>query len=196
LPSSAASAPTRSTASSTANAARNCSRSCCQGRSSAYLPCQAAGRPRLPHGRRGKSGLHGTTVPGNARRIFSGRFRESATENIPPVFGLVRSKRCGKSAPRLRQRGRHGKPHRVQDRIGVAHEPVPARHPGWSLERRSNPSPRGMVAQVPQGAGQNPAYRPPGVLVLCSSSQQKHKTGGADAHPLSWTKHGQGNAIR
>ena len=29
-------------------------------------------------------------------------------------------KRCGKSAPRVRQRNRHGKPHREQDRIGMA----------------------------------------------------------------------------
>jgi hypothetical protein len=31
----------------------------------------------------------------------------------------VRVKRCGKSAPRLRQRKRHGKPHREQNRIGA-----------------------------------------------------------------------------
>src|SRR5476649_2646502 len=51
--------------------------------------------------------------------------RDSATENEPPAFappGLrrVRVKRCGKSAPRVRQRKRHGKPHREQDRIGTA----------------------------------------------------------------------------
>src|SRR5579862_9707177 len=32
----------------------------------------------------------------------------------------VRVKRCGKSAPRVRRRNRHGKPHREQDRIGTA----------------------------------------------------------------------------
>jgi len=32
----------------------------------------------------------------------------------------VRVKGCGKSAPRARQRERHGKPHREQDRIGAA----------------------------------------------------------------------------
>ena len=32
----------------------------------------------------------------------------------------VRVKRCGKSAPRWRQRQRQGKPHREQDQIGVA----------------------------------------------------------------------------
>src|SRR5229473_8569693 len=51
--------------------------------------------------------------------------RDSATENEPPAFalrgfGAVRVKRCGKSAPRVRQRKRHGKPHREQDRIGTA----------------------------------------------------------------------------
>ena len=75
--------------------------------------------------------------------------RESATESRPPT-GLsrlrARVKGCGKSAPRDRQRKRHGKPHREQDRIGVAYGPVPARRPGWLLERRSDPPPRGMVA--------------------------------------------------
>jgi hypothetical protein len=55
--------------------------------------------------------------------------RDSATENKPPVQGWVRvsgpaprarAKRCGKSAPRPWQQGRHGKPHREQDRIGAA----------------------------------------------------------------------------
>src|SRR5580698_4927917 len=60
-------------------------------------------------------------------RITSGggNPRDSATENEPPSFALrgfggVRVKRCGKSAPRVRQRKRHGKPHREQDRIGTA----------------------------------------------------------------------------
>src|SRR5258707_1472776 len=68
-------------------------------------------------------------------RITSGggNPRDSATENepLPPPYpppacgggikgGAVRVKRCGKSAPRLRQRNRHGKPHREQDRIGTA----------------------------------------------------------------------------
>src|SRR5580692_4968724 len=55
--------------------------------------------------------------------------RDSATENEPPAFalrgfGAVRVKRCGKSAPRIRQRKRHGKPHREQDRIGTASRDV------------------------------------------------------------------------
>ena len=54
-----------------------------------------------------------------------GDLRESATESKPPVknelaLGLARVKGCGKSAPRLRQRGWQGKPHREQDQIEVA----------------------------------------------------------------------------
>ena len=80
-----------------------------------------AARPRLRAGARGKSGLHGGTVPGNARR---GRGstpnpRESATENRPPEFTPARVKRWGKSPPRPRQRGWHGKPHREQGQIGT-----------------------------------------------------------------------------
>jgi len=47
---------------------------------------------------------------------------------------------------------------------------VPARRPGWLLERRGNPSPRGMAAHPPSSAdasgGQNPAYRPSGATVI------------------------------
>ena len=47
--------------------------------------------------------------------------RESATESKPPatLAQRVRVKGWGKSPPRSRQRERHGKPHREQDRIGV-----------------------------------------------------------------------------
>src|SRR5580692_8712572 len=62
--------------------------------------------------------------------------RESATENEPllPTEG-ARVKRCGKSAPRVRQRKRHGKPHREQDRIGTATRDV----------RRKAITPQGVV---------------------------------------------------
>src|SRR4029078_5111332 len=63
--------------------------------------------------------------------------------------GPERSKGCGKSAPRFWRQGRHGKPHRVQDRIGAPHELVPARRPGWLLEPRREPGPRGMAAHPP-----------------------------------------------
>jgi len=39
-------------------------------RTSPYIPArQGTGRPRLAQAGRGKSGLHGTTVPGNARPV-------------------------------------------------------------------------------------------------------------------------------
>src|SRR4051812_34518738 len=84
--------------------------------------------------------------------------RESATENKPPRLlpGTVRVKRCGKSAPRLRQRRRQGKPHREQDRIGTATRAVrrktktPQGHvrpdrPGRLLEAMCKHCPRGMA---------------------------------------------------
>jgi len=67
----------------------------------------------------------------------------------------ARVKRCGKSAPRDRQRDRHGKPHREQDRIGVARasrresgrrsRSVRISHPGRLLEAPGNRRPRGMA---------------------------------------------------
>ena len=89
--------------------------------------------PMPKGGRGGKSGLHGRTVPDNVRRGMTGAsragLRDSATENRPPwlrsVLAKVRVKRCGKSAPRSRQRERHGKPHREQNRIGTARDESP-----------------------------------------------------------------------
>ena len=86
--------------------------------------------------------------------------RDSATENEPPAYapsGLrrVRVKRCGKSAPRVRRRKRHGKPHREQNRIGTATRDVrasdnsagrcQARRPGRLLEAMCKHGPRGMA---------------------------------------------------
>jgi hypothetical protein len=88
--------------------------------------------------------------------------------------GGARVKRWGKSPPRDRQRERHGKPHREQDRIGTAR--------GETLRAVSGP-PSGLVARgawqhapkrngrhvsTPKGveAIQNPAYRPAGTLFL------------------------------
>src|SRR5258708_39875594 len=94
--------------------------------------------------------------------------RDSATENepLPPPYppplagegqreGAARVKRCGKSAPRIRQRNRHGKPHREQNRIGTATRAVresenaagrcQARRPGRLLEAMCKHGPRGMA---------------------------------------------------
>ena len=72
---------------------------------------------RALHGSgRGKSGLHGTRMPGNARRGRpQGKCHRKQTAGVPPV----RVKRCGKSAPPTRQRAGHGKPHPEQDHVGT-----------------------------------------------------------------------------
>ena len=126
----------------------------------------------------GRSGDHrkvaGEESPGSIDircRITSGggNPRDSATENepLPPPYppplagegrlegGAARVKRCGKSAPRVRQRKRHGKPHREQDRIGTAtravreserqRERCQARRPGRLLEAMCKHCPRGMA---------------------------------------------------
>ena len=143
-------------------------------------------RVSRPDGRSGKCRkAAGEESPGSIDircRITSGGGdpRESATENEPPAFACgscerqVRVKRCGKSAPRVRQRSRHGKPHREQNRIGTATRAVresdnaagrcQARRPGRLLEAMCKHCPRGMavtyrLAQA-GGALQNPAYRP------------------------------------
>src|SRR4051812_35792784 len=55
---------------------------------------------------------------------------------------------------------------------------VPARRPGWLLEGRGDPSPRGMAAQsrLKKRDGQNPAYRPSGKKHRfgCSPSDERH----------------------
>jgi hypothetical protein len=142
-------------------------------------------KSRLPDGRMaalrlwvegGKSGLHGGTVPGNARRGRpQGKCHRKYTAGLSRMIGrAARVKRCGKSAPRRRQRRRQGKPHREQDQVGAAGIPL-AGMPGGPSRRRSgrshealgNGRPRGMAIPAsgpgPQ-AGQNPAYTPSGAL--------------------------------
>lgn len=131
---------------------------------------------------RGKSGLHETRVAGNARPagFFGDRPRESATESKPPMACLqaqARVKGCGKSAPGLRQRGPHGKPHPEQGRIGAARPRKRAGafridRPGWLLELRSNPKPRRMAAAarpVPRdtACGTEPGLQAPWQIFDC-----------------------------
>ena len=121
-----------------------------------YLPrCQGAGQPRH---------YDVEESPGSTKRGWRvtparGNSRESATESIPPMAGFApaqaRVKGCGKSAPGLRQRGPHGKPHPEQGRIGAARPRKRAGafridRPGWLLELRSNPWPRRMAAPARQ----------------------------------------------
>ena len=101
-------------------------------------------------------------------------------------------KGCGKSAPRARQRGRHGKPHREQDRIGAtaagnARGPFPARRPGWLLEARGNARPRGMAAtsRRQRRAIQNPAYRPSGTFHAQGGVRRSPAGEGANGLPFA-----------
>ena len=81
------------------------------------------------------------------------------------VSAAVRVKRCGKSAPRPRQRGRHGKPHREQDRIGttsgrkLAGPSGPVVRVGCA-RRRATGVPEEWPSRGGPAALQNPAYRP------------------------------------
>ena len=109
----------------------------------------------------GKSGLQGSTVAANGRR---GRpqgkcHREQTARAGQPAKARV--KRCGKSAPRVRQRRRHGKPHREQDRIGAAR--VLGRKLGSPA--RSSPPPglvaRGTERSAPQRNGRRGGAFPP-----------------------------------
>ena len=100
---------------------------------------------------RGKSGLHraGCQVTPGQRELTA-----SATESRPPMApqgDQVRVKGCGKSAPRTRQRGRHGKPHREQNRIGAT-SPFP-RGSGQAHSPGQSP---GLVAR---GGRQRPSQR-------------------------------------
>jgi hypothetical protein len=93
-------------------------------------------------------------VPGNARRGRpQGKCHRKYTAAASRNSGrAARVKWCGKSAPRCRQRQRHGKPHREQDQVGAAGSPLARepgepsrRRPGRSHETPGNERPRGMA---------------------------------------------------
>jgi hypothetical protein len=101
--------------------------------------------------------------------------RDSATEIEPPVIalrghGAVRVKRWGKSPPRKRQRKRHGKPRREQDRIGTPRRGKPRQAiPAVSvrvgcMRTAATPSQDEWPPRLRRKlqAIQNPAYRPAG----------------------------------
>src|SRR5246127_5395320 len=85
--------------------------------------CQTVGWPLF-------AGARGEESPGSTEvrcRVTPGGGdpRESATESTPPARlrhagRVARVKRCGKSAPRRRQRRRQGKPHPEQNQVGAA----------------------------------------------------------------------------
>ena len=98
--------------------------------------------------------------------------RESATESKPPTHACrpsVRVKGCGKSAPRLRRRNWHCKPHREQDRIGMI---------GW----RFGVQPSRFSRFVRVGRGRRPAT---GVPDEWSSIASTVRGGGGDRTRLT-----------
>src|ERR1700689_5563916 len=115
------------------------------------LPQESAKQSLCAQAHGGKSGLHRArcqVTPGGRESTESAteRYRLSAAQ-----AARVRVKWCGKSAPRGRQRQRHGKPHLEQDQIGkravlVAATCGPHGLPGKSLELRGDAHPRGMAA--------------------------------------------------
>ena len=104
-------------------------------------------------------------------------------------------KRCGKSAPRERQRKRHGKPHREQDQIGTACNLFPDSRPGRSREAFGNERPRGMAIHLLRrnGGGQNPAYRPSDanhiLTVIPGECGMRQHAARGKAEPATSTQH-------
>ena len=115
-------------------------------------------------------------MPANGRGgSLKAGFTESATENVPPGAIRVRVKRCGKSAPRSRQREWQGKPHAEQDQIGEEERPAPLLLPGRLLSSRRESA--GLEEWLPPAATrvQKPAYRPasPAILTVLSLLQAR-----------------------
>ena len=107
-------------------------------------------------------------VPGNARRVRTqGKCNRKQTADAP-ARGRARLKWCGKSAPRPRQRGWHGKPHPEQDQIGATRMGwlapagaglLPGRRPGRSREAPGDRRPRGMVVARSAERGTEPGLQ-------------------------------------
>ena len=148
------------------------------GRRSEFFDPKVWGNPRPIEVRRGKSGhrragCHArfTASVGGARQ---GASTESVTENRqllkigkPNRTGMV--KRWGKSPPRRRRRRRHEKPLPVQGKIGgwaarpIATgmlQPASLAQASSAGQVRRKAELREMTTEAPQGAEQNPAYRP------------------------------------
>ena len=92
-------------------------------------------------------------MPGNARRGRpQGKCHRKYTANPSRHAGrAVRVKRCGKSAPRRRQRRWQGKPHREQDHVAAAGIPERSEMPGEPSRRRSGRSHEALGDERPRG---------------------------------------------
>ena len=135
-----------------ANAAPNSSRCCSRARNKRYARWSGdRATAACSNVRRGKSGLHGMKVPGNARRSAialakadQGKCHRKHTAGLR--VGKVERVRQERTARLATEAARQTPPGARPNRGGIWG--IPPRHPGWSLERRGNPPPRGMVAQA------------------------------------------------
>ena len=165
------------------------------GLNSAPVRRDISARVRRPDGR-SRAAAPGEESPGSTEtrcRVTPGGGdpRESATESSLPAGASGRAcgsrvKGCGKSAPRRRQRRRHGKPHREQDQVGTTAPAAagrPVSGPVVRVGRARRPA-TGVPEEWPSPGrplrrrGQNPAYRLPDpscrtVLVPSAVKEQK-----------------------
>ena len=92
------------------------------------------------------------SAPGNSRAgqpdgpVAQKIYRLPELEAARPRAKAVRVKRCGKSAPRGRQRTWQAKPRTEQDQIGKRSRTARPKLPGRLLEAASDRGPRGMIA--------------------------------------------------
>jgi len=109
--------------------------------------------------RGGKSGLHRESCRLTAGGPFSKAVHGKCHRNIPPGFGRVRVKWCGKSAPRPERFGWQGKPHEEQDQIGDKRRPVAFESRVGCMSPAVMPD---LVEWLPPWStkAQKPAYRP------------------------------------
>ena len=109
--------------------------------------------------RGGKSGLHRESCRLTAGGPFSKAVHGKCHRNIPPGFGRVRVKWCGKSAPRPERFGWQGKPHEEQDQIGDKRRPVAFEFRVGCMSPAVMPD---LVEWLPPWStkAQKPAYRP------------------------------------
>lgn len=161
------------------------------GRLAVRPPAPYTNAGRWPDGRSAGLRPGGEESPGSTEtrcRVTPGGGdpRDSTTESKPPGSGRVRVKGCGKSAPRGRQRSRHGKPHREQDRIGAGrlmgnHGPtgVSACRPGWSREATGDRRPRGMAIPRPAVRKDTGPGTEPGLQAICRFSPASPSSGRA-----------------
>jgi drug/metabolite transporter (DMT)-like permease len=172
--------------------------------SSLALSLDPRGPERLRNGGQSAGRPPGETLeesPGSMetrRRLTAagGDPRDSATETYrlrktPRSSREVRVKRCGKSAPRPRQRGWQGKPRREQNRIGTARRPQGRQ--AWlqaavrvgCMRWRASVIPDEWPPRRGNPALQNPAYRPTDAFSLALRAVPRNGSDAPCASPAA-----------